>query len=115
MNLITGRNTPAFAKDMVYRFMKMIQINWLRITTIHSSRIIKDAVVPLDSEDRANILIIDDSMFERNCSKEVCKSYLNLSKECNSLSYDAITAHTAVIFTRYMMLSLERRESNDIR
>ena len=27
MNLITGRNTPAFAKDTVYRFMKMIQIN----------------------------------------------------------------------------------------
>ena len=24
MNLLTGRNTPAFAKDTVYRFMKMI-------------------------------------------------------------------------------------------
>ena len=29
MNLITGRNTPAFAKDTVYRFMKMIQIDWI--------------------------------------------------------------------------------------
>ena len=46
---------------------------------------------------------------------KVCKSYLNLSKECNSLSYDAMTAHTAVVFTRYMMLSLESRESNDNR
>lgn len=46
---------------------------------------------------------------------KVCKSYLNLSKECNSLSYDAITAHTAVVFTRYMMLSLESREANDTR
>ena len=46
---------------------------------------------------------------------KVCKSYLNLSKECNSLSYDAITAHTAVVFTRYMMLSLESRESKDSR
>ena len=44
---------------------------------------------------------------------KVCKSYLNLSKECNSISYDAMTAHTAVVFTRYMMLSLESRESND--
>ena len=43
---------------------------------------------------------------------KICKSYLNLSRECNSLSYDAITAHTAVVFTRYMMLSLESRESN---
>ena len=33
----------------------------------------------------------------------------------NSLSYDAMTTHTAVVFTRYMMLSLESRESNDNR
>ena len=38
-----------------------------------------------------------------------------MSRECNSLSYDAITAHTAVVFTRYMMLSLESRECNDNR
>ena len=38
-----------------------------------------------------------------------------MSRECNSLSYDAMTAHTAVVFTRYMMLSLESRESNDNR
>ena len=273
MNLITGRNTPDFAKDTVYRFMKMVQTNWIRFTTILSSRIIRDAIVPLDSKDRASVLIIDDSMFERNRSKKVellakvydhakhkyrfgfqmltlletakkaaipakyvlfdswfsspstlhavkgigydvigmvkktpkmffryngedmslvsiynrnkkrrgrsryllsvmvdvvkdgeiipakvvyvrnrnkrkeylclistdtnldeneiiriygkrwdievffkvCKSYLNLSRECNSLSYDAMTAHTAVVFTRYMMLSLESRESNDNR
>lgn len=71
MNLLTDRNTPAFAKDTVYRFMKMIQINWIRFTTIISSRIIKEAIVPLDSEDRANVLIIDDSLFERNRSKKV--------------------------------------------
>ena len=71
MNLLTGRNTPAFAKDTVYRFMKMIQINWIRFTTILSSRIIKEAIVPLDSKDRVNVLIIDDSMFERNRSKKV--------------------------------------------
>ena len=46
---------------------------------------------------------------------KVCKSYLNISKECRSMSYDAMTAHTAVVFTRYMMLSLENRESNDNR
>ena len=62
MNLITGRNTPDFAKDTVYRFMKMIQINWIRFTTILSARIIRDAIFPLDSEERANVFIIDDSM-----------------------------------------------------
>ena len=71
MNLITGRNTPGFAKDTVYRFMKMIQINWIRFTTILSSRIIKEAIIPLDSKDRTNVFIIDDSMFERNRSKKV--------------------------------------------
>ena len=71
MNLLTGRNTPNFAKDTVYRFMKMIQINWIHFTTILSSRIIKEAIVPLNSKDRANVLIIDDSMFERNRSKKV--------------------------------------------
>lgn len=71
MNLLTGRNTPAFAKDTLYRFMKMTHINWIRFTTVLSSRIIKKAITPLDSKDRANVLIIDDSMFERNRSKKV--------------------------------------------
>ena len=71
MNLITGRNTPGFAKDTVYRFMKMPQINWIRFTTLLASRMIRDAIVPLDSRERTNILILDDSMFERNHSKKV--------------------------------------------
>lgn len=45
----------------------------------------------------------------------VCKSYLKLGKECRSLSYDAMTAHIAVVFTRYMMLSVEHRITNDER
>ena len=265
MSLITGRNTPGFAKDTVYRFMKMLQINWIRFTTLLASRIIRDAIVPLDSEDRANhryrfgfrmltlgwsdgssflpvnsILLSSENkknrvneavkvdkrtagykrrllsiqkgtqamlellktakkaavpakyvlfdswfsspstlhavktigydvigmvkktpkmffrykgedmslitIYNRNKRKEylclistdttldeneiiriygrrwdievffkVCKSYRNLSRECNSLSYDAMTAHTAVVFTRYMMLSLESREGSDNR
>jgi len=194
MNLLSGRNAPSFAKDTVYRFMRSTQINWIRFTTILASRIIKDAVVPLNDAYRENVFCIDDSMFERNRSKKVellaktydhakhaykfgfrmltlgwtdgstflpvnsillstdnkrkeylclittdttlceeeiirlygkrwdievffkvCKSYLRLSKECNSLSFDAMTAHTAVVFTRYMMLSIENRESNDNR
>jgi len=46
---------------------------------------------------------------------KVCKSYLRLSRECNALSYDAMTAHAAVVFTRYMMLALENRQSKDER
>lgn len=43
----------------------------MRFTTILASRIINNAILPLDSEDRANVLIIDDSMFERNRSKKL--------------------------------------------
>lgn len=71
MSLITGKNTPSFAKDTLYRFMKMTQINWMRFTTILASRIIKNAIVPLVSTDRVNVLTIDDSMFERCRSKKV--------------------------------------------
>lgn len=71
MDLVTGKNTPSFAKDTVYRFMKMVQINWIRFTTIFAARIINNAIVPLDSEGRVNALTIDGSMFERCRSKKV--------------------------------------------
>ena len=44
-----------------------------------------------------------------------CKSYLNLVGECHSLSYDALTAHVAIVFARYMMLALEQRKDQDHR
>ena len=71
MNLLSGRNTPSFAKDTVCRFMKSTQINWIRFTTVLASRIIRNAVVPLNDACRTNVLCIDDSMFERKCSKKV--------------------------------------------
>lgn len=46
---------------------------------------------------------------------KTCKSYLNLIGECHSLSYDALTAHVAIVFTRYMMLALEQRKDEDER
>ena len=42
-----------------------------------------------------------------------CKSYLRLVKECRSLSYDALTAHVSIVFTRYMMLSVAQRRNED--
>ena len=46
---------------------------------------------------------------------KTCKSYLNLVSECHSLSYDALTAHVAIVFARYMMLALEQRKDADHR
>ena len=46
---------------------------------------------------------------------KTCKSMLNLSTECHSLSYDALTAHTSLVFIRYMLLSLQQRNNTDDR
>ena len=46
---------------------------------------------------------------------KTCKSYLNLIGECHSLSYDALTAHVAIVFARFMMLALEQRKNEDER
>lgn len=45
----------------------------------------------------------------------MCKSYLKLGKETRFISYDALNAHTAIVFARYMMLALEQRCNMDER
>lgn len=46
---------------------------------------------------------------------KTCKSYLKLLTECHSLSYDALTAHTVIVFVRFMLLALEQRTATDER
>lgn len=46
---------------------------------------------------------------------KMCKSYLNLTKECRSISYDGITAHISIVMTRYMMIAIEQRMNTDER
>ena len=46
---------------------------------------------------------------------KTCKSYLQLLTECHSLSYDALTAHVAIVFTRYLMIAMEQRRNEDDR
>jgi len=46
---------------------------------------------------------------------KMCKSYLNLAKEFQGRSYDAMIAQTSIVFLRYMMLSLEKRKHEDNR
>lgn len=46
---------------------------------------------------------------------KVCKSYLNLGKEFQGLSYDSMIAHTSIVMVRYMMLAVENRNNQDIR
>ena len=47
-----------------------------------------------------------------------CGEQLNIKEifgECHSLSYDALTAHVAIVFTRYMLLAMEQHQNEDQR
>ena len=70
MDMLTNKNAPSFKKDTVYRFMRSIHINWIRFTTILAKNII-ETIEPLTNNERINVFIIDDSMYERNRSKKV--------------------------------------------
>ena len=39
----------------------------------------------------------------------------NKKRRGRSISYDAMTAHVAIVFTRYMMLAIEQRQNTDMR
>ncbi|ETI89725.1 MAG: Transposase family protein, partial [Clostridium butyricum DORA_1] len=43
------------------------------------------------------------------------KSFLKLGKEFQCRSYDSMIAHTSIVFTRYIMLSIENRNNQDLR
>ncbi|WP_408582524.1 hypothetical protein [Lactobacillus delbrueckii] len=46
---------------------------------------------------------------------KTCKSFLKFGTEYHGLSYDALTAHTAFVFLRYMLMSVEKRDDEDDR
>ena len=46
---------------------------------------------------------------------KMAKSFLNLAKECQGRSYDALVAHAAVVCCRYIMLALAKRTNKDPR
>lgn len=46
---------------------------------------------------------------------KTCKNILGLCNEYHGLSYDALTAHIAIVFARYMLLALEKRNNEDER
>ena len=46
---------------------------------------------------------------------KTCKQYLKYTKECQSPSFDSLTAHLAIANVRYMMLSVFQRANTDHR
>ncbi|WP_456297991.1 IS4 family transposase [Geosporobacter subterraneus] len=71
MTMLTEKHTEGFGKDTIYRFLNFISVNWIRFTSLLSARIVATTIEKLTNEDRVNVLILDDMMFERNSSKKV--------------------------------------------
>jgi hypothetical protein len=46
---------------------------------------------------------------------KMAKSFLNLAKECQGRSYDALVAYATVVCCRYIMLTLAKRTNKDPR
>ncbi len=44
---------------------------------------------------------------------KTCNSSLLLRKEYQNRSYDGHTAHVAMVFTRYMLLAVSKRDNED--
>ena len=68
--------------------------------------------VTLDEEE---VIAIYGKRWDIEPFHKVLKSTLRLTKEFQLRSFDAITAHTAIVLTRYILLSLENRENKDNR
>ncbi|MDA3833110.1 MAG: transposase, partial [Spirochaetales bacterium] len=56
-------------KDTVYRFLQLPAIDWNRFLYSLSKRVI-DKIVPLTSESRRSVFIIDDSFYDRSRSRK---------------------------------------------
>ena len=60
----------SFKKNTAYRFLNSSSYNWSRLLLLLVTTII-EGVNRLTSEDRANVLIVDDSLYDRSRSKKV--------------------------------------------
>lgn len=61
----------------------------------------------------AEIVRIYGNRWSIECFFKAAKSFLKLGTEFQSRSYDAMVSHTAIVFTRYIMLEWIRRNEND--
>lgn len=71
MNYEAENSDIPFARDVAYRFLNSIHINWQRFLYFLSAKAIKHHIDPLTADDRADAFVIDDSFFSRTRSKAV--------------------------------------------
>ena len=69
MQIATSRYTEVFGKNTVYRFLENSKTNWERFTLLLSAKITR-LFGSLTSEDRADVFIIDDSLYSKTGYKK---------------------------------------------
>ena len=98
--LESGREPAAPAKDAVYRLLNNATYNWRKFLLLLSRNVITQKLLPLVSENRERVLILDDSLYSRARSKSV---------EMLALVHD----HTTGQFVRgFRMLTLGWSDGN---
>ena len=98
--LESGREPEAPAKDAVYRLLNNATYNWRKFLLLLSQNVITQNLLPLVSENRERVLILDDSLYSRARSKSV---------EMLALVHD----HTTGKFVRgFRMLTLGWSDGN---
>lgn len=102
VDVMVGKENPIPAKIVCVR-NKLNHKDWLAFIFTDAS---------LSEEE---IIRIYGKRWQIEVFFKTCKSMLNLIGECHSLSYDALTAHVAIVFTRYMLLAIEQRQNEDQR
>ena len=94
------------------------QVTLAKLVYVRNRNKPKDYVILLSTDvslSEEEIIRIYGKRWDIEVFFKASKSCLQLCKECASRSYDAMTAYTAVVFARYMMLALENRIQRDER
>ena len=92
--------TDKIAKDTFYRFLNSCNINWRRFVHFLAGKIIRDKLENLTTQERVNVFIVDDTLYERRRSLKV---------ELLSHVYD----HCRDVFTRgFRLLTLGWSDGN---
>ena len=103
VDIMVGKGESAVPAKLVYVRNRSNRKDWICLLSTDTS-LSEDEIIRIYGKRW------DIEVFFKNC-----KTYLRLQKECQSLSYDAMTAHVASVMTRYMILSVYQRQDEDHR
>ena len=98
----TGSFKEAFSKNTFYRFLNSTKTNWLRFTSLLAADAVNHDIRDLTNQERKNVFIIDDSLFNRTSCKKT---------ELGSKVFD----HTDMHFKKgFRMLTLSWSDGNTL-